>query len=160
MKLLEIQDLTKNFGGLTAVNSLHMSIEAGQILGLIGPNGAGKSTVFNCVAGVYPPTSGKIAFKGKEITGQKPWDICRKRIARTFQLVKPFASKTVLYNIMVGTFSQTKSSREAEERALKVLETPSGSKEGRFGRKPHHRRPEASRAWPCPRYRAGAAAPG
>ena len=122
MKLLEIQDLTKNFGGLTAVNSLHMSIEAGQILGLIGPNGAGKSTVFNCVAGVYPPTSGKIAFKGKEITGQKPWDICRKRIARTFQLVKPFASKTVLYNIMVGTFSQTKSSREAEERALKVLE--------------------------------------
>lgn len=122
MKLLEIQDLTKNFGGLTAVHSLHMSIETGQILGLIGPNGAGKSTVFNCVAGVYPPTSGKIAFKGKEITGQKPWDICKKRIARTFQLVKPFASKTVLYNIMVGTFSQTKSSREAEERALKVLE--------------------------------------
>ena len=122
MKLLDIQDLTKNFGGLTAVNSLSMSLETGQILGLIGPNGAGKSTVFNCVAGVYPPTSGKIAFKGKEITGQKPWDICRKRIARTFQLVKPFASKTVLYNIMVGTFSQTKSSREAEERALKVLE--------------------------------------
>lgn len=122
MKLLEIQDLTKNFGGLTAVNSLHMSIEAGQILGLIGPNGAGKSTVFNCVAGVYPPTSGKIAFKGKEITGQKPWDICRKRIARTFQLVKPFTSKTVLYNVMVGTFSQTKSTAEAEEKALKVLE--------------------------------------
>ena len=122
MKLLDIQDLTKNFGGLTAVNSLSMSLETGQILGLIGPNGAGKSTVFNCIAGVYPPTSGKIAFKGKEITGQKPWDICRKRIARTFQLVKPFASKTVLYNIMVGTFSQTKSSREAEERALKVLE--------------------------------------
>ena len=122
MKLLDIQDLTKNFGGLTAVNSLNMSLETGQILGLIGPNGAGKSTVFNCIAGVYPPTSGKIAFKGKEITGEKPWDICRKRIARTFQLVKPFASKTVLYNVMVGTFSQTKSAREAEERALKVLE--------------------------------------
>jgi branched-chain amino acid transport system ATP-binding protein len=122
MKLVEIQDLTKNFGGLTAVNSLSMSIETGQILGLIGPNGAGKSTVFNCVAGVFPPTSGKIFFKGKEITGQKPWEICKRRIGRTFQLVKPFASKTVLYNVMVGTFSQTKSPGEAEERALKVLE--------------------------------------
>lgn len=122
MKLLDIQDLTKNFGGLTAVNSLSMSLETGQILGLIGPNGAGKSTVFNCIAGVYPPTSGKIVFKGNEITGEKPWDICRKRIARTFQLVKPFASKTVLYNVMVGTFSQTKSTSEAAEKALKVLE--------------------------------------
>ena len=121
MKLLDVQDLTKNFGGLTAVNSLSMSIEAGQILGLIGPNGAGKSTVFNCIAGVYPPTSGDIVFKGKAITGQKPWDICNKRIARTFQLVKPFASKTVLYNVMVGTFLQATSPAEAEAKALKVL---------------------------------------
>jgi ABC-type branched-subunit amino acid transport system ATPase component len=105
-----------------AVDGVSFDIDKGEILGLIGPNGAGKSTVFNCIAGVYPPTSGKILFKGGEITGQKPWDISRKRIARTFQLVKPFASKTVLYNVMVGTFSQTKSTAEAEEKALKVLE--------------------------------------
>lgn len=122
MILLDIQNLTKNFGGLKAVDTVTMSIEKGQILGLIGPNGAGKSTLFNCIAGVFPPTSGKVIFKGKEISGQKPWDICKHRIARTFQLVKPFGSRTVLYNVMVGSFSRTASPAEARDRAIDVLQ--------------------------------------
>jgi branched-chain amino acid transport system ATP-binding protein len=122
MKLLDIKELKKAFGGLTAVNCLNITIDEGQILGLIGPNGAGKSTVFNCVAGVYPPTSGKIFFKGEDIVGKKSWEICKKRIARTFQIVKPFSSKTVLYNVMVGTFSKVNTSSEAEQKAIDVLE--------------------------------------
>jgi len=108
MRLVEIQNVTKSFGGLKAVDSVNISIEEGEIFGLIGPNGAGKSTLFNCIAGVYPPTSGSIFFRGQNITGQKPWDISKKCIARTFQLVKPFGSKTVLYNVMVGSFSRDK----------------------------------------------------
>ncbi|MCE5283623.1 MAG: ATP-binding cassette domain-containing protein, partial [Deltaproteobacteria bacterium] len=75
MNLLEISSLTKNFGGLTAVQSFDLSLRDGQILGLIGPNGAGKSTLFNCVAGVYPPTTGEIRFNNERINGQKPWDL-------------------------------------------------------------------------------------
>jgi branched-chain amino acid transport system ATP-binding protein len=122
MKLLDIKELKKAFGGLTAVNCLNITIDEGQILGLIGPNGAGKSTVFNCVAGVYPPTSGKIFFKGEDIVGKKSWEICKKRIARTFQIVKPFSSKTVLYNVMVGAFAKVNTSSEAEQKAIDVLE--------------------------------------
>jgi len=121
MKLLEIKNLTKNFGGLKAVNSMNLSIEKGKILGLIGPNGAGKSTVFNCVAGVYPPSSGQIMFKDENISGQSPWDICKKRIGRTFQLVKPFGQRTVLYNVMVGSFLRTISPSEARDRSIEVL---------------------------------------
>ena len=122
MRLVEIQNVTKSFGGLKAVDSVNISIEEGEIFGLIGPNGAGKSTLFNCIAGVYSPTSGSIFFQGQNITGQKPWDISKKCIARTFQLVKPFGSKTVLYNVMVGSFSRTKSPLRARDRALEVLE--------------------------------------
>lgn len=122
MRLVEIQNVTKSFGGLKAVDSVNISIEEGEIFGLIGPNGAGKSTLFNCIAGVYPPTSGSIFFQGQNITGQKSWDISKKRIARTFQLVKPFGSKTVLYNVMVGSFSRKKSPLRARDRALEVLE--------------------------------------
>lgn len=122
MNLLEIISLTKNFGGLTAVESFDLTIKEGQILGLIGPNGAGKSTLFNCVAGVYPPTHGEIRFNNERINGQKPWDLCKKGLARTFQIVKPFSSKTVLYNVMVGSFAKVNSVPEAEETAFKVLD--------------------------------------
>jgi branched-chain amino acid transport system ATP-binding protein len=121
MKILEVQHLTKNFGGLRAVDSLDLDIEEGEILGLIGPNGAGKSTVFNCVAGVYPPTGGHIYFRSEEISGRKPWDLCKYGLARTFQIVKPFASKSVLYNVMVGAFAITDNTNEAREKALWVL---------------------------------------
>lgn len=121
--ILEISGLTKHFGGLTAVSALDLYIARGEILALIGPNGAGKSTVFNLVAGVYAPSEGSIRFKGKEIHGQKPWDLCRLGLARTFQIVKPFASKTVLYNIMVGAFLHTNSTTRARERAEEVMAT-------------------------------------
>ena len=89
------------------MDSLNLSIQEGQILGLIGPNGAGKSTVFNCIAGVYPATAGEIFFDGTRVNNVKPWNLCKQGLARTFQIVKPFASKTVLYNVMVGSYVTT-----------------------------------------------------
>ncbi len=119
--ILEITALTKHFGGLTAVSALDLHIRKGEILALIGPNGAGKSTVFNLVAGVYPPSEGTIRFKDEVINGRKPWDLCKLGLARTFQIVKPFASKTVLYNVMVGAFLHTNSTTKAREKAEEVM---------------------------------------
>lgn len=121
MNILEIKNLVKDFGGLRAVDTLSLSIEEGQILGLIGPNGAGKSTAFNCIAGVYAPTGGEIYFSGEKINQIKPWNLCKKGLARTFQIVKPFRSKSVLYNVMVGSFVTTDKNAAAEEKALNVL---------------------------------------
>ena len=121
MKLLDIINLTKDFGGLRAVDSLTLTIDEGQILGLIGPNGAGKSTAFNCIAGVYSPTAGEIFFSGEKINNEKPWNLCKRGLARTFQIVKPFSSKSVLYNVMVGSFATTDKRTEAENKALEIL---------------------------------------
>ena len=122
MKLLEIDRLTKDFGGLRAVDKLDLTIEDGMIFGLIGPNGAGKSTAFNCIAGLYSATSGRVLYKDDDITHLKPYDVCRRGIVRTFQLVKPFPTKSVLKNVTVGGFLRSKNRNEAEEKALKVLE--------------------------------------
>jgi len=122
MSILEVRNLTKDFGGLRAVDDLDLTIEPGMILGLIGPNGAGKSTAFNCVAGVYKPTKGSIVFDGQSTTGLKPWDLCRLGMARTFQIVKPFATKSVLYNVTVGAFARTNHRGEAEALALETLD--------------------------------------
>jgi len=81
MQILEVSEMTKDFGGLRAVDQLSLAIEKGQILGLIGPNGAGKSTAFNCIAGVFPPTTGTITFDGQTINGKKPWDLCKSGLA-------------------------------------------------------------------------------
>jgi branched-chain amino acid transport system ATP-binding protein len=121
MKILELTKVRKSFGGIKAVEEFSLSVEEGEILGLIGPNGAGKSTLFNCIAGVFPPTSGEIVFRGEKINNQRPWDLCRKGLARTFQIVKPFATRSVLYNVMVGAFATTDKRAEAERRALEVL---------------------------------------
>ena len=121
MSILKVDRMTKSFGGLTAVNDLSLNIEEGQILGLIGPNGAGKSTAFNCIAGVFPPTSGDIHFRGERINKQKPWNLCKKGLARTFQIVKPFGSKSVLYNVMVGAFANTNNRSTAEDKAVEIL---------------------------------------
>jgi len=121
MKILELTKVRKSFGGIKAVEEFSLSVAEGEILGLIGPNGAGKSTLFNCIAGVFPPTSGEIVFCGEKINNQRPWDLCRKGLARTFQIVKPFANRTVLYNVMVGAFATTDKRAEAERRALEVL---------------------------------------
>jgi len=121
MKILELKKVRKSFGGIMAVENFSLDVKEGEIVGLIGPNGAGKSTLFNCVAGVFPPTAGEILFRGEKINNQKPWDLCRKGLARTFQIVKPFASRTVLYNVMVGAFITTDKRAEAELRAMEVL---------------------------------------
>ena len=120
MKMIELKQMSKFFGGLVAVDSLDLVLEEGQILGLIGPNGAGKSTAFNCIAGVYAPSSGDVYFAGERINGRKPWTLCHKGLARTFQIVKPFASKTVLYNTTVGAFAKTDRRAAAEEQARAV----------------------------------------
>ena len=121
MNILEINHLVKDFGGLRAVDTLSLSIAEGEILGMIGPNGAGKSTAFNCIAGVYAPTKGDVYLADKKINGVKPWNLCKNGLARTFQIVKPFRTKSVLYNVMVGSFVTTDKAAVAEEKALNVL---------------------------------------
>jgi len=120
--MLEVKNLTKFFGGLGAVRELSFKVEKGQIFGLIGPNGAGKTTVFNLINGFYLPTSGEVLFKGEPITGLKPNAICKKGIARTFQLVKPLSRMTVLENVMASAFCRVNSIKKAQEEALKTLE--------------------------------------
>ncbi|RLI25795.1 MAG: ABC transporter ATP-binding protein, partial [Candidatus Hecatellales archaeon] len=94
--MLRGEKVTKRFGGLTALKDIDFSVEKGSIFGLIGPNGSGKTTLFNVVCGVYKPEGGKIFFEGKEITGLPPHKICKLGIARTFQIVKPFANMKVI----------------------------------------------------------------
>jgi branched-chain amino acid transport system ATP-binding protein len=122
MPILQIKSLTKRFGGLTAINSFALEIERGEIIGLMGPNGAGKTTLFNLITGVYPIDGGEIFFKGQNLDGVKPHEACSMGIGRTFQLAKPFVSKTVLYNVMVGSFCRIHDRKQAEARALEVLE--------------------------------------
>jgi branched-chain amino acid transport system ATP-binding protein len=102
MALLDVSDLTKTFGGLTAVNELSFSINRGQLVSIIGPNGAGKSTLFNLLTGAYQPTTGKVVFDGTNITGCKPFQSARSGIGRTFQSTAVFRAETVLDNLMVG----------------------------------------------------------
>jgi branched-chain amino acid transport system ATP-binding protein len=102
MALLEIRDLTKRFGGLTALRDVSLTVEEGQIKGLIGPNGAGKTTLFNMMTGFQSPTSGAITFDGKNALGRKPHQVTRLGIARTFQNIRLFANMTALENVMVG----------------------------------------------------------
>jgi branched-chain amino acid transport system ATP-binding protein len=122
MALLEVDQLTKNFGGLMANDHVDLVVREGEIVGLIGPNGAGKTTLFNCIAGFYPPSSGTVRFKGENITGLPSNEICLKGIARTFQIVRIFKEMSVLDNIMVGAFNRTGSAAQARKQALEVLD--------------------------------------
>ena len=99
MPLLEVKNCTKQFGGLTAVDDLCLSITSGELVGLIGPNGAGKTTAFNLLTGVYTPTSGAIIFEGKSIAGRRPSHIAAAGICRTFQNIRLFSNCTVLDNV-------------------------------------------------------------
>jgi len=131
--ILEVGKLTKAFGGLVAVKDFDLQIDDGEILGLIGPNGAGKTTVFNLLTGIYKPDSGTIKFKGEDITGLPAHKICKKRISRTYQIVRPFNNLTVLENVMVASFfgtpqtsilgfPQGKKSEEAREKGIELLD--------------------------------------
>lgn len=100
--LLKTVDVNKQFGGLSAVTSLNMDVQEGEIIGLIGPNGAGKTTSFNLITGVYKPTTGSIQFMGKEIAGMKPHAITHMGVARTFQNIRLFKEMSVLENVLVA----------------------------------------------------------
>ena len=102
MSLLSVEHVTKRFGGLVAVRDVSFELNSGEILGLIGQNGAGKTTVFNMISGHYTPDEGSITFEGRRIDGLRPSKICRCGIGRTFQLVKPFLTETVLENVLLA----------------------------------------------------------
>jgi branched-chain amino acid transport system ATP-binding protein len=111
--LLEVDNVTKRFGGLVAVNNVSLRVNSGEIVGLIGPNGAGKTTLLNVIAGVYRPADGHVRFKGDEITGHSPEVICRKGLARTFQISQPFPKMTALENVLVAAvFGRRKKSAD------------------------------------------------
>jgi branched-chain amino acid transport system ATP-binding protein len=134
--MLSTDQVVMRFGGLTAVSELSIEIGKNEIVGLIGPNGAGKTTAFNVITGMYTPTSGRVLYRGKEITGFKPHSITERGIARTFQNIRLFKEMTVLENVLVGChlgidtglFGATlhlpayrKREAEARERAMRLL---------------------------------------
>lgn len=134
--LLEMQNVVKRFGGLTAVSNMSFQVEKGEIFGVIGPNGAGKTTIFNLITGVYPVSEGNILFDGQSISGKKPYQIINGGIARTFQNIRLFTGMTVLENILVGqhdhlksgffasvihTSVQKKEEKEARKEAMELL---------------------------------------
>src|SRR5215831_3898104 len=100
--LLEVERLSKRFGGLQAVKDLSFTVAEGEIVALIGPNGAGKTTAFALVSGFLAPDEGEIRFRGRSIVGRTPHEVCGLGIARTFQIVRPFPRLSVLHNVMVG----------------------------------------------------------
>jgi branched-chain amino acid transport system ATP-binding protein len=120
---LEVKDLVKSFGGVVANDHIDLYVNAGEIVGLIGPNGAGKSTLFNCIAGFFPSTAGKIIFEGQEIQGKPSYEICELGIARTFQIPKIFADMTVFENVMVGALKHTGKINTAAEMVNGILDS-------------------------------------
>ena len=119
--LLDVKGVTKRFGGLAANADISFDAKEGEIVGIIGPNGAGKSTLFDVITGFQPPDSGKILFKGRDITGLRPDRISNLGIARTFQKLKPFPDLTVAENVIVGGFARTAHIKEARDRAIEAL---------------------------------------
>lgn len=102
MSLLEATNVSRRFGGLMAVNSVDISVDEGEIVAVMGPNGAGKTTFFNCITGVIPATSGHIVFEGHDITRERPWNIARLGMSRTYQNIRLFDKATVLDNVRIG----------------------------------------------------------
>jgi len=139
MALLEIEHLTKEFDGVTALQEVTLQVREGEILGVIGPNGAGKTTLFNCISGMFSPDRGTIRFRGENIQGRKPHDIARRGIARTFQIVRPFPALSLTDNVLVayghrhyprlvastGAF-RNRASLEAARAALERVGMPAG----------------------------------
>jgi len=124
--ILKVENVTKRFGGLVAVNKVSFEVEEKEILGIIGPNGAGKTTLFNVISGVYKPEEGRIIFDGTEITGLPPFKIARLGIARTYQIVKPLNELTVKENVMVGAcfgkeYMDLESAESVAEEVLKIV---------------------------------------
>jgi branched-chain amino acid transport system ATP-binding protein len=120
--LLRADSIGKTFRGVAALSGTSLEVTEGEILGIIGPNGAGKTTLFNVIAGVFRPTSGRVVFRGRDITSLPPHRRLRLGIARTFQLIKPFASMSVYDNIVVGATGRGRSVRAARSRADEVVD--------------------------------------
>jgi branched-chain amino acid transport system ATP-binding protein len=125
MSFLQVEGLSKSFGGLKAVHDVGFAIEQGEILGLIGPNGSGKTTILNLLTGFLKPDSGVILFKGQNLVGLPRHQVCRKGMARTFQIIKPFLKFTALKNVMVGRIYGQEPARTlkvAAEESREILE--------------------------------------
>ncbi|MDR1731308.1 MAG: ABC transporter ATP-binding protein [Synergistaceae bacterium] len=122
--IIEARHITKSFRGLKAVNDVSFTVKPGGITGMIGPNGAGKTTTFNMICGFYPPSSGVVLYKGRDITCRRAWEYRDMGIARTFQIMKPLKNLTVLDNVVASAFfgkQGAKNTREAREIALETL---------------------------------------
>jgi branched-chain amino acid transport system ATP-binding protein len=121
--LLTLDNVSRRFGGLNAVDGVSFSVEKGEIVGLIGPNGAGKTTLINLVTGVHPATAGRVHFEGRDITRARPHQIARHGLARTFQIVQPFPKMTVIDNVAAGALfcGHAASVREAQHIAREHL---------------------------------------
>jgi ABC-type branched-subunit amino acid transport system ATPase component len=120
--ILEMENVTKRFGGLRAVKGVSLAMNEGEILFIIGPNGAGKTTVFNLISGFLHPNEGAIRFQGKDISKMSPDRAARLGIGRTFQIVKPIPSLSVLENVMLGAFMHTRTPAHAAQEAAKILD--------------------------------------
>jgi branched-chain amino acid transport system ATP-binding protein len=136
--ILQVQDVSKRFGGLQALTHVTFDLPEGQILGLIGPNGAGKTTLFNVINGVYTPNTGRVIFRGEDITGKPSYEVSRRGLARAHQVVRPLTELTVRENVMVGAcfgregLSLGAAARKAEESLAQVgladrADQPSGN---------------------------------
>lgn len=135
MSFLEVKKVSLFFGGLAAIKDISFSLAKGEILGLIGPNGAGKTTLFNVVNGFYKPSRGDVLFKDQSIAGLKPHRICRRGLARTFQVVKPLQRMSVYDNIIASAFLRARVKKQAEEIARDVLGSPVSLMTGTSSRK-------------------------
>ena len=122
MSLLEVKGLTRHFGGLRAVEDVSVAVDDGDFLGIIGPNGAGKTTLFSMIAGQLEPTSGTVVFDGQDITGWPAHRVAQAGLVRTFQLMRPFGSMSVLDNVAVAAHAHERSRNTARARAYEVLE--------------------------------------
>lgn len=116
--ILEVERLTRRFGGLAAISDVSFAVDDGQTLGVIGPNGAGKTTMFNCISGFDTPTSGDVRLRGRSIVGERPYRVVRAGLARTFQIVRPFADMPVLANVMVPLIGR---GGDPRARAMQIL---------------------------------------
>ena len=119
--LLTLEQVTKRFGGLTAVREVSLAVRAGDLLGVIGPNGAGKTTLFNLISGYFRPDEGRVIFDGRDVTGRPAHAIASRGLTRTFQIVKPFGNLSVLDNVMIGALTRLTSTREARAEAERVI---------------------------------------
>ena len=120
--LLEVEGLTRSFGGVAANEDISFSVAEGAIVGLLGPNGAGKTTLFNCITGFLRPDAGRVRFAGADVTGRSPSELARRGLVRTFQIMRVFPTLTALENVQVGALLRHGRVAEARRRALDLLD--------------------------------------